>query len=71
MLRTIDRPAEEAGIQEVSRRNKLSWRKATPQSSIKLMKKYIYVNIIFGLPWNEGTLSLLKTIHMEKINATL
>jgi hypothetical protein len=32
VLRTIDRLAEEAGIQEVMCRNKLSWRKATPQS---------------------------------------
>jgi len=33
VLRPIDRLAEEAGIQEISRRQKLSWRKVTPISS--------------------------------------
>ena len=27
-------------------------------------------NIVSTYPWDEGTLSLLKTIHVEKINAT-
>jgi hypothetical protein len=28
------------------------------------------MNIVSTYPWDEGTLSLLKTIHVEKINAT-
>jgi len=28
------------------------------------------VTIVSLYPWEEGTLSLLKTIHVERINAT-
>lgn len=28
------------------------------------------VGLFFSIPWEEGTLSLLKTIHVEKINET-
>jgi hypothetical protein len=28
------------------------------------------VLIYSGIPWDEGTLQLIKTIHVEKINAT-
>lgn len=34
------------------------------------MDKYTWIYTISSFPWDEGTLSLLKTIHIEKINAT-
>ncbi|MFZ2472760.1 MAG: hypothetical protein WAW52_12585 [Methanothrix sp.] len=33
-------------------------------------QKHLRCDILSTLPWDEGTLSLLKTIHIEKINST-
>lgn len=32
---------------------------------------YLFALVISTYPWDEGTLSLLKTIHVEKVNSTL
>jgi len=34
------------------------------------LDKYTWVQPMSGLPWDEGTLQLLKTLHVEKINET-
>jgi hypothetical protein len=47
VLRTIDRLAEEAGIQEVSRRQKLSWKKVTPHI---LRHSHVVNALMAGVP---------------------
>jgi hypothetical protein len=34
------------------------------------INNYTSISIISGYPWDEGTLQFLKTIHIEKMNAT-
>jgi hypothetical protein len=37
---------------------------------VPICDNHLIANIITSYPWDEGTLQLLKTIHIEKLNTT-